>query len=487
MLYRNLNVDVAKAFLSNKKHKDGKFTADGNPIHYSYSHVRKYHDAILYGSHRAKVPLPEIYEIEMTGYLDSIKKEKTSAKKRGELDEQEADPINFELYRLICKLAIKSGNIFVWAFTVMQWSCMARSINIDDLTFAMASLGTDSLIVEYADSKADQKGERTSPKNCYANPFDFRVCIFTALGCYLCVNDEAWDSERDTIFRHKNNKRGTAAHRYCEAIKALYKNNQGIIEEFVRAGHFNPHGTRKGAAVCASSGTTLPASLAAIANRGEWTISMMFEVYLGFAEPGDQYLGRLLAGLLPNSAEFAVIPPHFICGMDNAFVAEAMNSCFRGIIHDGGRSGDVISLRSNTKAVLLRCLASMVHHADALREVMKTDPGHVLASIPILCNNNLCGELKKLLTSEPSERIRMATGIPPHVEAMGLIQNLTTLIKQEREDRLEHYESIKTVIADKIEEVAEENGIINRPLVMKIFDEFGAKFETSILSKIYTI
>ena len=73
----------------------------------------------------------------------------------------------------------------------MQWSCMARSINIDDLTFAMASLGTDSLIIEYADSKADQKGERTSPKNCYANPFNFQVCIFTALGCYFCVNDEA--------------------------------------------------------------------------------------------------------------------------------------------------------------------------------------------------------------------------------------------------------------------------------------------------------
>ena len=85
----------------------------------------------------------------------------------------------------------------------------------------------------------------------------------------------------------------------------------------MRVGHFNPHGTRKGAVVCASSGTTLPASLAAIANRGEWKISVMFEVYLGFAEPGDQYLGRLLAGLLPYSAGFSVIPPHFICCMDN--------------------------------------------------------------------------------------------------------------------------------------------------------------------------
>ena len=68
------------------------------------------------------------------------------------------------------------------------------------------TLGTDSLVVEYAESKSDQKGERTSPKNCYANPFDFRVYIFTALGCYFYVNDEAWESERDTIFGHKNNK-----------------------------------------------------------------------------------------------------------------------------------------------------------------------------------------------------------------------------------------------------------------------------------------
>ena len=53
--YGNLNVEVAKAFLSNKKHKEGKFTPDRNLIHYSYSHFHKYHDAILYGSHRAKI------------------------------------------------------------------------------------------------------------------------------------------------------------------------------------------------------------------------------------------------------------------------------------------------------------------------------------------------------------------------------------------------------------------------------------------------
>ena len=190
----------------------------------------------------------------------------------------------------MCKLAIELGNIFVWVFTVMQWSCMARSISIDYLTFTQITLSTNSLVVEYMDSKADQKGERTSLKNCYKNPFDYWVCIFTALGFYFFLHDESWDSERDTFFRNRNKNQGTTVHRYCEQIKDIYKNNKDLIEEFMRAGHFNPHGTGNGAAVCVSSGTTLPVSLAAIANWGERKISMMFEFYLGSVESGISIL-----------------------------------------------------------------------------------------------------------------------------------------------------------------------------------------------------
>ena len=84
-MYRNLNVDVENAFLVNKNHKEGKFTPDRNPIHYSYSQICKYNYAILYGSHCAKILLPEIYKIEMTGYLDSIKNKNMSAKKNESL------------------------------------------------------------------------------------------------------------------------------------------------------------------------------------------------------------------------------------------------------------------------------------------------------------------------------------------------------------------------------------------------------------------
>ncbi len=216
----------------------------------------------------------------------------------------------------------------------------------------------------------------------------------------------------------------------------------------------------------------------------------MFEVYLGFAEPGDQYLGRLLAGLHPNKTSFAALPPHFICTMeDNVHVKEAMQLCFKGIIdqEDDQYGGDNVGnlLQSNTKAMLLRCLASMVHHSESLQAVINSDASHPFASIPIFSRPpSFLRELKKLISTTTSDRIRMPTGIPPHVEAMGRLDKLYKLILEEREERRNHYEDMKKIVADKIEEVAETNGQITRPAVERMFDEFGTRFGTHISKKI---
>ena len=66
----------------------------------------------------------------------------------GKLEDTEADPISFELYIIFCKYAIETVYIFVWAYTVVQWSFMERSIYIDDLTFGQIELRTDSLVIK---------------------------------------------------------------------------------------------------------------------------------------------------------------------------------------------------------------------------------------------------------------------------------------------------------------------------------------------------
>jgi hypothetical protein len=51
--------------------------------------------------------------------------------------------------------------------------------------------------------------------------------------------------------------------------------------------------------------------VSSIAARGEWSLGHVLDLYLHFAEPGDTFLGCILAGLDPSSEEFGVLPPHW--------------------------------------------------------------------------------------------------------------------------------------------------------------------------------
>ena len=113
--------------------------------------------------------LPKEYHTGMTKFLVSVKKEKKKAKEKGYLDEEEADPIAFPLYKLISQWFLEEDDIMSFAFTVLQWGCMARSINIDPLGFHNFSKGQeDSIEIICGATKADKTGVNAMPKNILA-------------------------------------------------------------------------------------------------------------------------------------------------------------------------------------------------------------------------------------------------------------------------------------------------------------------------------
>jgi len=59
---------------------------------------------------------------------------------------------------------------------------MARSASIDCLAFHNFSIGLDLIVIKYDATKADKAGEKLSEKNAYANPLDWTLCTWTALG-----------------------------------------------------------------------------------------------------------------------------------------------------------------------------------------------------------------------------------------------------------------------------------------------------------------
>jgi len=105
IIYSGLNINMVFAFMANKKCKTNGQTC-------SHVQIHKYDDAILWGATQAKELLPSSYYDEMKEFLEAFKKETATAKSEGQLDEQEADPINPMLFRCIFQWAIENKNIF---------------------------------------------------------------------------------------------------------------------------------------------------------------------------------------------------------------------------------------------------------------------------------------------------------------------------------------------------------------------------------------
>ena len=424
--YSSLDVNVILAFMSMKKRKiyvepttakAKKRQKALNPEKknkiMSFETIRMYHDAILFGAEKRKVPLPHKYTVEMKAFLANYKKEHSAAKKDGNVEENESDPFSFSLLRLVCVWFIDTGNIFGWCFILTQWMCMARSINIDCLGWHNLKKGEDSIVVKYDETKADKSGESCSDKNIYANPQDWYVCWYTCLGIYCCFYCTTL-SERDSLFIEKNEKTGSAASAFCAALATLLDKFDECVNSYIRVHHANVHGIRKGSGTYASSCSTVPPPLVSIALRGEWSLGKVFDIYFKFGANGDHYLGRILAGLNPHKASFGDLPPHFTADTENKFICDAMLGMF----------GKLPAIHPVAKSVLLLCLASIVHHSDEIQSYVLAHPGHKLGTLYVFQDTALLTELKALVTQKPTPSMRFSTGVPPHVESMRQIEKL---------------------------------------------------------------
>jgi hypothetical protein len=219
--YEGMNAKLILAFLAMKKTKpNGKTT--------SFSHIRKYHDAILYGAESIKERLPIEYFEEMEKFLNAFKKECARAKAEGNLDEREADPLSWGLFRIILTWALSENNIFVWVFSLLQWGCMARSISIGVLAFHNFRLGDDNIICRYDKHKSDQTGETAHDKHLFANPFDGLVNLFLALGVWFAIERAQFATSED-LFKREGTEDGAASHRYCQQLMELFQKNKETL------------------------------------------------------------------------------------------------------------------------------------------------------------------------------------------------------------------------------------------------------------------
>ena len=126
----------------------------------------------------------------------------------------------FALYVALCTWFVERGDVFSWCYLVLVWNCMGRSASVDPLGLHNLKLGTDSIVITYDDSKMDSTGERLHPKNCYSNPYCPQISTFLALGIWIMLYPEQYDSS-DSLFLKEDSIIGTATKRFAARLRTL--------------------------------------------------------------------------------------------------------------------------------------------------------------------------------------------------------------------------------------------------------------------------
>ena len=137
------------------------------------------------------------------------------------------------------------------------------------------------MVIQFDITKMKKKGEKLSPKNCYAKTLGYTICILTAMGVYFSLSNSTWSNDNKYMLLIKPRQRvGSASSSYTDFIKNWLTIFCDHIDNIIRPNHMNAYSNRKGVATYDSSGTTEPPPLSSIFRRGEWTLGVVLYIHI---------------------------------------------------------------------------------------------------------------------------------------------------------------------------------------------------------------
>lgn len=432
----------------------------------SHTDVRKYLDAIQYGATQAQAALPSGFLKAIRRYLAAYKKRFAHALQNGEVDSHASDPMTPRHFRYICQRALEDGNSFVWSWLVLQWNLMCRGKNIATLNLDLLGAEEDALIFQFVVTKAGQGGEFKMKKHCYANPLDPSVCIATALAVYLSLHPRRGGSH--LLFEGQSQSA-----RFGKLLSEVIKEEHDALSVMGLAqihSALTGHSIRKGAASSAASGSTMCPSIIAICRRADWSLGKVLATYLFYQAAGDQFVGRTVAQLPIDSADFGVLPPHF-----NTTDTE-VSALFQQVVME--QFPDLLKQFPHLMGVASMAVASLVYHSKFLVQYFasnKSGPAgsNPLFATPVFQDTERLGRLQSMVTIDSDGRLGClkATGVPPTVRMMQRLEAQTQLLEENKTclrglcDKLQHLAGDMVAelvqgVKDGLEEDARSRGIV---------------------------
>jgi hypothetical protein len=279
------------------------------------------------------------------------------------------------------------------------------------------------------------------------------------------------------IFTKPKSAHGTAGKLLGHNLHKLIMSRANEVRSCGRPERIKKHSARKGSATFVTAATTEPPSMSAIAQRAEWSQGSVLDVYLQFASPGDQYLGRMLAGLDSKKPSFAILPPHFVCGLENVYLQQAITICYGNILQTYPDTSFHVS------GGLIRVLASVVYHSNWIKKFIDKRKKHPFSNIILLQYPDLLDELKKIVSTSSSSQLNHPTGVPIHVLHAEKVEKILECSNS----ILRSLKAVKDEVSNACVEAITTNDMQSGQVTMPVLETKLAKVENTLLDAIKQI
>ena len=413
--------------LVHRRHPDG---SSNSPSKSALTVIRC---SVKYAYEMAGLEVPEWFA-ELGKFFKGLKRTAVSNRRvmsrRADLGDEGKAPMPFALYRRVALLMLtdsREASTWAHAYGVLTWNLMCRTNNTEALSTAALCWKGDALNVRLTKSKTDQTGETLRDGyHLYANPFMPEICPILALALHLLLfmidASGAIFSGRDQAARFSDALGRVVSH--VDAIGEL--TGYGVLAEEIGA-----HSYRKGSSTFATSGSLDGPSVVAVSCRAGWSLGSSLNRYLQKEAAGDQYVGRVVAGLPIHDASFAALAPHF---KQDAAATAAVSAAVRRVFPD------VLCAIEHLRPVLSICLASVVYHMPWLRSHVSAS-SMLWTSVPFFSNHEGVAELRSLVIGPLEETSMMLpTGLPGHVRQLAQLRELASSV-QNVNDRVQSVEA----------------------------------------------
>ena len=155
--------------------------------------------------------------------------------------------------------------------------------------------------------KNDQDGGKQGqyPHHVYANPNIPYICPLLSSAIFLATTERA-DSDGNAIFDEQE-----AYTRYSKQMIAWKGKNVDMLRAYgLEPCDIGTHSNQKGSSTFVTPGVNDGPSIVAVCSRAGRDTGKVLSTCLRYEAAGDQYIGRIVAGLSPSSGtNFAQLPP----------------------------------------------------------------------------------------------------------------------------------------------------------------------------------